>query len=92
MDVEGGGKGGRKAYTMERIWKKSYLAKSLWGWCSCSWMKCQWSVLLRVLVLFESKGSRDSEAGGGRAESRLEKGGEVEKGKNIPSRNYSPTN
>jgi hypothetical protein len=23
-------------YTMDRIWKKSYLAKSLWGWCGCN--------------------------------------------------------
>lgn len=26
-----------ETYTMDRIWKKSYLAKSLWGWWGCSW-------------------------------------------------------
>ena len=31
--------GYRGTYTMERIWKKSYLAKSLWGWCGCSVQK-----------------------------------------------------
>lgn len=25
-----------ETYTMDRIWKKSYLAKSLWGWWGCS--------------------------------------------------------
>lgn len=29
--------GGRGTYTIDRIWKKSYFAKSLCGWCSCSY-------------------------------------------------------
>lgn len=28
---------GRGTYTIDRIWKKSYFAKSLCGWCSCSY-------------------------------------------------------
>lgn len=35
MPREGGA--GEGTYTIDRIWKKSYFAKSLCGWCSCSY-------------------------------------------------------
>ena len=44
--------GGRETYTIDKIWKKSYFAKSLCGWCSCSC--CDGSSAFRSLKLRNS--------------------------------------